>query len=374
MRMTLWMYIARRFLTMVLATFLAVITLVVIVDLVELLRSNKQGNAGFLDLIGMAFLHAPSITITAAPFAVLLASMMCFAMLARSSELVVTRAAGVSVWRLMSPAIVVAIGLGVFSFAVYNPIASAFAAKFESLEQRFFDRTSSKLAVSSGGLWLRQGSEEGQTVIRAKRASGDIQRLWDVSIFQFDQNDRQIGRMNARSAVLEDRQWRLNGVRRWDLLEDAAENTDAALTETVAIAVDEMYISTDLTVEHILDSFAAPETISFWKLPGFIQILEESGFSSNRHRMHWFGLISAPVIFVAMVLVGAAFSMRHARFGGLGVMALGCVMSGFAYFFLSDSANALGASGSVPVTLAAWAPPLSAVLFALGLLLHLEDG
>ena len=374
MRMTLWMYIARRFLTMVLATFLAVITLVVIVDLVELLRSNKQGNAGFLDLIGMAFLHAPSITITAAPFAVLLASMMCFAMLARSSELVVTRAAGVSVWRLMSPAIVVAIGLGVFSFAVYNPIASAFAAKFESLEQRFFDRTSSKLAVSSGGLWLRQGSEEGQTVIRAKRASGDIQRLWDVSIFQFDQNDRQIGRMNARSAVLEDRQWRLNGVRRWDLLEDAAENTDAALTETVAIAVDEMYISTDLTVEHILDSFAAPETISFWKLPGFIQILEESGFSSNRHRMHWFGLISAPVIFVAMVLVGAAFSMRHARFGGLGVMALGCVMSGFAYFFLSDIANALGASGSVPVTLAAWAPPLSAVLFALGLLLHLEDG
>jgi lipopolysaccharide export system permease protein len=55
-------------------------------------------------------------------------------------------------------------------------------------------------------------------------------------------------------------------------------------------------------------------------------------------------------------------------------MALGCVFSGFGYFFLSDIANALGASGSVPVPLAAWAPPLSAVLFALGLLLHLEDG
>ena len=62
--MTLWLYIARRFLTMVLACFLAVLTLVVIVDLVELMRANRQGNASFLDLLGMAFLHAPSITIT----------------------------------------------------------------------------------------------------------------------------------------------------------------------------------------------------------------------------------------------------------------------------------------------------------------------
>lgn len=374
MRITLWLYIARRFLMMVLATFLAVITLVVVVDLVELLRANKQGAAGFLDLIWMAFLHAPSITITAAPFAVLLASMTCFAMLARSSELVVTRAAGVSAWRLMSPAIVVAVLLGVFSFSVYNPVASAFAARFETLEQRFFDRSSSRLAVSSGGLWLRQGSSEGQTVIRAKRASSSIERLWDVSIFQFDKSDRLIRRLNARTAVLKDREWQLNGVRRWDLLDDAAEDSDAALTETVAIVVDEMRIPTDLTVEHIIDSFAAPQTISFWKLPRFIQILEDSGFSSDRHRMHWFSLLSAPVIFVAMVLIGAAFSMRHARFGGLGIMALGCVFSGFGYFFLSDIASALGASGSVPVTLAAWAPPLSAMLFAVGLLLHLEDG
>ncbi|MEL7470668.1 MAG: LPS export ABC transporter permease LptG [Pseudomonadota bacterium] len=374
MRLTLWLYIARRFLGMVVATFLAVLTLVIIIDLVELLRANKQGSAGFAELLGMAFLHAPSVTITAAPFAVLLASMACFAMLARSSELVVTRAAGVSAWRIMSPAIVVAILLGVFSFAVYNPVASAFAARFETLEQRFFERTSSRLAVSSGGLWLRQGSTEGQTVIRARRASASIERLWDLAIFEFDRKDELTRRLNARSAVLEDGNWRLNGVRRWDLIESAAEDRDAALTETVAIAVDEMRIPTDLTVEHINDSFAAPQTISFWKLPGFINILEDSGFSSNRHRMHWFSLLSAPIIFVAMVLIGGAFSMRHARFGGLGVMALGCVISGFGYFFLSDIASALGASGSIPVVLAAWAPPVSAVLFAVGLLLHLEDG
>lgn len=374
MRMTLWLYIARRFLWTVLAAFATVLMLVVIVDMVELIRSNKDGRAGFLDLLGMAFLHAPSITIAAAPFTVLLAAMVSFAVLARRSELVVTRAAGVSVWRLIMPALVVAALLGVFSFAVYNPIASAFAARFETLEQRYFDRSSSRLVVASGGLWLRQGGPKGQTVIRAKRASRSIQRLWDVSVFQFSGEDRLYRRIDARTALLEDRSWRLGGVLRWDLIEAARGETGAAMIETRAVAMEEARIDTDLTVEHIHDSFAAPETISFWKLPGFIQALDDSGFVSNRHRMHWYGLISAPVVFIAMVLIGAAFSMRHARFGGLGIMALGCVISGFGFFFLSDIASALGSSGAVPVTLAAWVPPVSAMLFALGLLLHLEDG
>ena len=375
MRLTLWLYIARLFLVTVLAAFLAVLMLVVVVDMVELLRSNKDGRAGFFQLLGMAFLHAPSITIAAAPFTVLLAAMVSFAVLARRSELVVTRAAGVSVWRLITPALVVAALLGVFAFAVYNPIASAFAARFETLEQRYFDRSSSRLVVASGGLWLRQGGDRGQTVIRARRASSSIERLWDVSVFQFNSDDRLFRRIDARTAVLEDKNWRLGGVLRWDLLEAARRGeSDAAIIETRAIEMDETRIETDLTVEHIHDSFAAPETISFWKLPGFIAALEESGFSSKRHRMHWYGLITAPVVFLAMVLIGAAFSMRHARFGGLGVMALGCVISGFGFFFLSDIASALGSSGAVPVLLAAWAPPASAMLFALGLLLHLEDG
>lgn len=365
---TLWLYIARRFLVAAIGAFAAVFVLVTILDLVELMRQNEHGAASFADIVRMALLHAPSVTIAAAPFTILLASMTAFAMLARSSELVVTRAAGVSVWRLIVPAVSAAGALGVLAFAVYNPLASAFATRFETLEQRLLDQTTSRLAVSDRGIWLRQGSDAGQTVINAKRASSTIERLWGVTIFQFDKQDRLYRRIDARTAVLQDKFWVLNGVLDWDLRQGNA------LPQAKAVAADVMRIPTDLTVEHIQDSFAPPETIGFWKLPGFIALLEESGFSSNRHRLHFYRLLSEPVVFVAMLLIGAAFSMRHLRFGGLGFMALGCVMAGFGYFFLSDIANALGASGAVPVALAAWAPPVSAILLSLGLLLHLEDG
>lgn len=371
---TLGLYIARRFLGVALFAFTVVYVLVATVDLIELMRNSAGGQARFPDLVAMALLRAPAITITAAPFTILLSAMTCFATMARSSELVVTRSAGVSVWRLLTPALLAAALLGVFTVTVYNPIAAAFANRFEALEDRFFDRSLSRLSISADGLWLRQGAAGGQTVIRAQRASGSVERLWQVNVFQFDPADRFYRRIDARTALLEEGSWQLNGVRRWDLLAIDIETAGGSSVVTRPERLDSMRIPTELTRERIQESFAPPETISFWKLPRFVGLLDSSGFASNRHRMHWYGLLALPVVFCAMVLIGAAFSMRHVRFGGLGLMALGCVLTGFAYFFLSDIASALGASGSVPAEVAAWAPPGSAVLFALGLLLHLEDG
>ncbi|MEM9100261.1 MAG: LPS export ABC transporter permease LptG [Pseudomonadota bacterium] len=371
MSWTLNLYVARVFMTYVLFAFLSVFALIMLVDLVELMRANRRGAASFVELVGMAALKAPSVSIKAAPFTILLASMVSFATLAHRSELVVTRAAGVSAFRIIIPALFAAIAVGVFAFSVYNPLASAFAARYELLQERYFDKGSPALTISGNGVWLRQGDEAGQTVLRADRSTGSVERLWSVSVFQFDKSDHLYRRIEARAAHLEDRNWRLTGVSEWTI---PAVGATEAEVKPLAETSEEIRIPTDLTRERIAESFAAPETISFWALPGFISLLESSGFSSDRHWMHFIGLLATPVVFVAMVLIGAAFSMRHARFGGLGVMALGCVLTGFGYFFLSDVTTALGASGAVPVMLAGWAPPFAAILLALGLLLHLEDG
>ncbi|MEM6421414.1 MAG: LPS export ABC transporter permease LptG [Pseudomonadota bacterium] len=374
MTWTLGSYIARRFLTTTLLSFLAVLALVVIIDLIERMGENSEGRASFADLIGMALLHAPSITLIAAPFTVLLAAMACFAQLARSSELVVTRAAGVSVWQLLAPAVLSAALLGAIAFAVYNPIAATLAERFNALEERYFGRSSSSLSVSADGLWLRQGGTATQTVIRARRASSSVDRLWGVTVFRFTVDNHLLERIEARRAVLEQGAWRLNAVRQWQFDANPGADPDSGAAETVPRERDVIHLPTDLTPERIVESFAPPQTISFWELPSFIALLEQSGFSSDRHRLHWHRLLSYPVVFCAMVLIGAAFSMRPLRFGGLGVMALGCVMAGFGYFFLSDLSSALGATGAIPVIIAAWAPPIAAVLFALALLLQVEDG
>ena len=172
--------------------------------------------------------------------------------------------------------------------------------------------------------------------------------------------------------MLEDGSWILHQVRRWRF--DAVEGPEGEVAPPPEARQDSMILPTRLTRARILESFAAPETISFWKLPGFIETMEASGFSAARHRMHWQSQLSTPLLLAAMVLIGAAFSMRHVRFGGLGLMALGAVATGLGYFVLANIAQAFGAQGSIPAPFAAWGPPAAMSLLAIGLLLHLEDG
>ncbi|MCV5261597.1 LptF/LptG family permease, partial [Escherichia coli] len=80
-------------------------------------------------------------------------------------------------------------------------------------------------------------------------------------------------------------------------------------------------------------SFASPDTIDIWRLPGFIAVLEEAGFSAVRHRLHFQSLLALPVLAMAMALLAAGFSMRSSRRGGVAQMvgagvAAGCILVG----------------------------------------------
>jgi lipopolysaccharide export system permease protein len=372
MTWTLSGYIARRFLGSLVWAFGAVALIVLIGNLIEMLRRNASGRADFGQVLEIALFQTPGVALIALPFVVLLATLACFARLARSSELVVARAAGVSAWAIIAPATLCAVVIGFLSFTALNPLAAATSQRVETLESRYLDGGGGRFAVSGSGVWLRQGDGEGrgQTVIHARGVDGRADRLRDVSLFVFDADGVLLERVDAASARLTDGAWLLREALRRDL--SGAEGDAAPRADRPPVA--ELTVPTDLTTEQIMDSFEAPEAISFWRLPGFIAALEQAGFSAVRHRLHWHSQLAAPLLFAGMAMVGAAFSMRHVRLGGLGLMALGAVLTGFMLFFVLDLAKAFGSSGAVPVALAAWAPPTAAVLLAAGLLLHLEDG
>ena len=123
-------------------------------------------------------------------------------------------------------------------------------------------------------------------------------------------------------------------------------------------------LPTTLTSEEILESFAPPETVGFWDLGRFIAQMEESGFSGQRHRLFLQSELAKPALFAAMVLIGAAFALRPTRFGQTGVMILLAVLAGFALYFLKDFAESLGGRGQIPLIVAAWTPPVAAILLA----------
>ena len=68
------------------------------------------------------------------PFCVLIGAMSCYLNLSRRHELVVARAAGVSAWQFVAPAVIAAFLLGVVATAAYNPISAMLQEQAKRLE------------------------------------------------------------------------------------------------------------------------------------------------------------------------------------------------------------------------------------------------
>ncbi len=359
---TLTLYLGRHYLLSIGTVFVLIACLILVFDLVELLRrAANRPSATMGVVLGMALLQLPTLAQKALPFTVLLGGMLAISRLTRTQELVVARAAGVSVWQFLGPALVIAAVIGAFSMTVFNPLAAAMVARYEQLEAKHFRGRSSLLAVKSSGLWLREGGADRQSVIHAARVSRNGSEFNQVTIFLYQGDDHFVGRVDADTARLEDGYWEL-------------ENALLSGPEQPAERRQRYRLPTALTFAQIQDSFAPPETLSFWVLPSFIATLENAGFSARRHRLHLHTLLAAPLLLCAMVLIAATFTLRLTRRGGTGLLIAGGLFAGFVLFFLSDVALALGQSGNIPVALAAWTPAGVSTLLGLAMLFHLEDG
>jgi len=359
---TLTSYIARQFLIRFAAFFFGLVGVILLVSLVDLLdRTTNKEDVSFGLVLQMAVLKLPYLSQETMVFTVLFAGMATFWRLTRSHELVVARAAGVSVWQFLLPVVAVAALIGVLTVTVVNPLSAILLGRFEQLELRYLRHSTSMLAVSKTGLWLRQADDGGQSVIHARRVSHETITLHDVIVFRYEGTDRFSGRIDAPRAELRNGYWQLY---------DAWVTTPG----TAGRFAEQLEITTDLTPEKIQDSFAPPETISFWSLPGFIELLEDAGFSGQRHRLQLHRLLASPLLYAAIILIAATFSLRPQRRGRIGLIILSGIAAGFLLHFLSNFVFALGLSAKIPVVLAGWTPAGVSLMLGAAMLLHLEDG
>lgn len=363
--MILHYYFARKFLWTFAGIAFVFLILLALIDLVDELQDFP--NLPFAEVVGIVLLNVPHANYEILPLVVILAAVALFVRLARSSELVVVRASGRSALRSLIAPVVVAGLVGVISITMFNPIVAASSKRYNDVVNSVYDGGSSVLAIASEGLWLRQGSAQGQTVIHASRASSDVSILYDATFISFSSRGEPQRRIVAQSARLEEGQWQLRGVKLWDL-------TLGTNPEAAARTLETLSVPSALTQDRIIDSFGKPEYIPLWDLPAFIRQLEQAGFSARRYAV-WFQMeLARPLFLMALVMVAAAFTMRHARLSNTGLSVLFAVMLGFGLHYIRNFAQILGENGQIPVYLAAWAPPVASFMLATGILLHLEDG
>ncbi len=362
--LTLFGYISRNFLTWFAATFFLIILLIFLGDFFELTRrAGNRTDIGFGLLLQMSALKLPYTAQEVLPFAVLFGAIIALWRMTRSQELIIARAAGVSVWQFLSPALFIAFLIGIIGVTLFNPLASTMEASFKQLEKRHLRNQADSFVLAGSGLWLRQKDAHGITAVIHAQAieQQPVTVIHPVTINFFSENDALIRRIDAESGTLEQGAWRFQNAYDWR-------------PDRYAQPMAQILLPTDLTLSRIEESFASPDTMSFWDLPGFANNLERSGFSALKHRLYFYTLLARPFLLCAMILIAAIFSLRMQRRGGTPAMIGGGVATGFLLYFLSYVVSALGNSATIPVILAAWTPAGVSMLLGVTFLLYLEDG
>ncbi len=360
---TLSRYFGLRFFNAVVGTFIGAVALAALVDYVELMRRGADWpHATPWLLAKISIFRVPQLTERILPFAVLVGAMSCYLTLSRRLELVVARAAGVSAWQFVAPAMLAALLFGTAATTLYNPVAANLHERSKRLEAEMLgELPTSALQGSTSGFWVRQKSADGAAIVNAKSSREQGSQLGGVSVYTFDGAGHFQERIEAKSATLEQGYW-------W--LDDARIYTSGSPP-----LVQETYrLGTNLTPAQVRESFATPETVPFWQLPSYIELADRAGLGAAGYRLQYHLLLARPFLLAAMVLLAASVSLRFFRFGGVQKMVLSGISAGFLLFVLSKITEDMSKSELMSPVLAAWIPVLVGSLTGFVALLHQEDG
>lgn len=339
--------------------------IIMMFDVIEILRKTSgkyDASIGFI--IQYVLAKLPETVDKVIPFIVMVSTMITFWRLSKMNEFVVIRAAGVSIWGVLSPVLLTAFGIGVFWITVLNPISARMFELRETLSYRLKTNNNNAFLFSNKGLWMREGIENGNVAIinaNSLNLKDDVLWLQDVSIIEVDKNTQILRRIEGFVATLEDNELKIRDVKIYK-------------SGSKAEILNNLSYKTEMNIQRIKDNFVDPEAISFWNLPDTIDFYKSSGFSVQRYKMRYLSLISLPFFLMAMVLVAGMFSLKASqRQGGVFMMIVMGIATGFSVYFISQVISAFGINAYIPVWFAVWAPAIIVASVSISFYLHKEE-
>lgn len=391
-------YIAWRVFTGILLAFFIVTSIILLVDFVEATRNiGDDGVFSLMEIGGLTLLKIPQLIEETIPFVVLFGVMGALYSLNKRSELVVLRASGLSAWRFLRPAVFVSGSIGLIWALVFNPLAARSMAKHQTilgtaaLNIQNNSSTETRLKLSRAfqpkDIWLREGSQSGQVVIRGTLLEPSSPRLHNVTFYYYEtaaqtqpsqqaeispkdstfaeniKNEAQFSRrIDARTAVLSPAGY-------WTLRNVISNTNKGRIDHDLSRS-----IPTKLNLQDLHDQSRSQLKTAFWSLPSEISQAEAAGFSTVGLRLQWHKLLALPLTLIALTVIAAAVSMGNIRSGGaLRMMMMGGII-GFGIYFCNTLINAFGQAQTLSIIAATWCVPLLALCLGLSFLSRQEDG
>ncbi len=302
-------------------------------------------------------LQVPNRLYELMPIAVLIGTVFVMARFAQSSEYTILRTSGLGPWRALRTLLVLGLAFVVLTFALGDYIAPLADRNAQLLKARFQGR----ISVGQTGAWLKEKQDYSNYSVNVGSisATGEVQQ---IRVYEFDNRGRLVSTLQAAGGQIgDDMAWHLS-----DVLRREFNTTDRDAAHIRSETLPTLRWPSTITTEMVSVALLRPERMKTADLYGYIQHLESTGQSAQRHEIEFWRKVFYPLSCLVMVVLALPFAYLHFRSGGIAGYVFGGVMIGISFFLLNNVFGYIGNLNHWQPWLAAASPSMIYSVLALG--------
>jgi len=312
-------YIGKILLRHIMVTIVVLLGLFSFVSFIDELGDLDKGSYGILQIIQYVILSIPKILYEVFPMAALIGSILGLSVLARDSELIVMRAAGVSIQRIVLSVLKVGVLLALVAMFMGEIVSPYTETKAQKVRAESMQNNNIR-QEQNFGIWLRDDN----TYVNIGEVLPDL-TLLRVKIFEFDNQNFLRFLSVAEQGEYQKQRWLLKGLNRTMI------NDESSAADKVTAA----YWSTVVNPEILRVFMIQPDQFSIWQLDRYIDHLRSNKQETNNYELAYWSKIVTPFATAVMLILAVPFVFKEARSGGMGRSLFSGIMIGLGFFILN---------------------------------------
>lgn len=344
-------YLSGRFLTIFAYVLLSVFTLHSVIELKGLVDSLLERHLPFSLGLSYLFFFAPGVLKILLPIATVMAGLVTLGAVCKANEDTALKAAGISIFRIAAPLLLVGLLISAASFAIQDYVVPYTNQRAAKILDQIEGRASS--TTEGGARWIL--GRDSRLYSYADYDSGR-QTLQGVTTIELAGDSFTVRRRTWAPRV----SWSPGGwiaQQGWQrTFKDGREVSYSPLTGTV-LGWPETPEDFDRQERSVLGSGRLAEEMNFLDLRRHILRMKHSGYDTTSLRVALYEKLAFPAAPLVMLLIGVPFAFRGGRYGSLYGIGI-ALMLVIVYWSCFAVSSALGEQGFLPPVLAAFSPNL----------------
>ncbi|HEU4369941.1 MAG TPA: LPS export ABC transporter permease LptG [Methylomirabilota bacterium] len=317
-------------------------TLFVVIDLLQTLDRFIRLKPALIHVVEHFVYRVPAALHDGLPVVMLVATIFLFLALTRAHELTAMKAAGMSLYRVAAPVLLLAVGVAVVSGLFQELLLPRLNELGDEVDRVKIRGQLPRHLQSRERMWLRTADSRFYRVELLHPGTSD---LYGVTVLEVDQGSFRLqSRLDARRA-----HWTPAG---WELT-DGAFREFGPRGEVHTVPFTMTAIDLREQIEDFTKIHKPVSAMSYRELRDYIDRLEATGFHVKKYMVELYSKVAFPLVNLIMVLVAIPFSLQSPRGGRLfGIGLAIAIMAG--YLVVHYVALAFARADLLPPLLAAW--------------------